>query len=182
MCTCQSTGVPIHELAAKGFQAGADAYERGRPSYPDEAIAFTVEMLGLDAAATVVDLGAGTGKLTRLLVPSGARVVAVEPVEGMRRKLVELAAGAVRVLDGTAEAIPLPNGSADAVVVGQAFHWFAGAPALREIHRVLCPDGRLALLWNVRDESEPWGASISTTRKSPELIGMSSGMTAHMEA
>jgi SAM-dependent methyltransferase len=99
----------------------------------------------------VLDLAAGTGKLTRLLVPTGAHVVAVEPVEAMRALLA-----GVEVLDGTAEAIPLPDASVDAVTVGQAFHWFDAPAALAEIDRVLRPGGGLGLIWNERDESIPW--------------------------
>jgi len=99
----------------------------------------------------VLDLAAGTGKLTRLLVPTGAHVVAVEPVEAMRALLT-----GVEVLDGTAEAIPLPDASVDVVTVGQAFHWFDPPTALAEIDRVLRPGGGLGLVWNERDESVPW--------------------------
>lgn len=145
----------VHDIAARGFGAGADEYERGRPSYPAGAVALLAGELGLGPGATVVDLGAGTGKLTRLLVPTGARVVAVEPVAAMRAKLAE-AVPLAEVLEGTAEAIPLPDGSADAAVAAQAFHWFDGPRALAEIARVLRPGGRLGLVWNVRDESVPW--------------------------
>lgn len=92
--------------------------------------------MGVGHSTTVVDLAAGTGKLTRVLVTTGARVVAVEPVPAMRTELSKVVPG-VEVLDGTAEAIPLPDASADAVTVAQAFHWFQGAAALTEIHRVL---------------------------------------------
>ena len=103
----------------------------------------------------MLDLAAGTGKLTRLLVPTGAFVVAVEPVEAMRAALTR-SLPEVQPLAGTAEAIPLPNASIDAVAVGQAFHWFDGDAALQEIHRVLRPGGRLGLIWNVKDESVDW--------------------------
>jgi SAM-dependent methyltransferase len=152
--------VSIHELAARGFERAADEYEQGRPGYPEEAIASLAQALGIRAGATVVDLGAGTGKLTRRLHTTGARLVAVEPVEAMRRKLAE-ALPDVRVLAGTAEAIPLAAKAADAVVVGQAFHWFRGDAALREIHRVLRREGRLGLIWNARDESVDWVAGLS---------------------
>lgn len=142
--------------AARGFGSAADAYERGRPDYPAAAIDFLVERLGLGPGRVVVDLGAGTGKLTRLLVPSGAEVIAVEPIAEMRAKIE-----GARVLEGTAEAIPLLDASADAVTVGQAFHWFRAEEALREIHRVLRPGGGLALVWNMRDESDPVHAAVS---------------------
>lgn len=149
----------VHE-AAKAFGHAAEDYERGRPGYPDEAIAWLVERLGVKPSTTVLDLAAGTGKLTRELVATGAAIVAVEPVEGMRRKLDD-ALPDVTVLDGTAEAIPLPDASVDAVAVGQAFHWFRGEEALREIHRVLRPGGGLGLVWNLRDESVDWVARLT---------------------
>ncbi len=145
----------IHAAAARGFQAGADAYERARPSYPADAVAAIVSALDLRPGRTVLDLGAGTGKLTRLIEPSGARILALEPVQAMRARLVEAVPGAEAV-DGTAEAIALPNASVDAIVVAQAFHWFDAIRALSEMHRVLRPGGRVALAWNRRDESVPW--------------------------
>jgi SAM-dependent methyltransferase len=104
----------------------------------------------------VLDLGAGTGKLTRLLVPSGADVIAVEPIREMREQLQGVVA-----LDGTAEQIPLADDSVDAVTVAQAFHWFDADIALREIHRVVRPGGGLALIWNARDERHPLQAALS---------------------
>jgi MOSC domain-containing protein YiiM/SAM-dependent methyltransferase len=148
----------IHPAAARGFEAGADIYERARPDYPSDAVQTIVERLDLRPGRTVLELGAGTGKLTRLLVPSGARIVALEPVAGMRAKLATIVGDGdgVEIVDGTAEAIPLPAASVDAVVVAQAFHWFDAIRALSEIHRVLRPGGRLLLAWNRRDESVPW--------------------------
>ena len=141
--------------AVEGFDRAADVYERVRPSYPDAVMGLLAEELGLGDGCRVLDLAAGTGKLTRRLVDAGADVVAVEPVEGMREVLAS-AAPEVEVLDGTAEAIPLATGSVDLVTVAQAFHWFDGAAALAEIARVLRPGGGLALIWNVRDESVDW--------------------------
>ena len=145
----------IHHSAAVGFQAGAEAYERGRPAYAPEAIDRLIRELGIGPRSRVLDLAAGTGKLTRMLVPSGASIVAVEPVEGMRREFARLLPG-IEVLDGTAEAIPLAAASVDAVTVGQGFHWFDGDRALLEIHRVLRPGGRLGLVWQARDPVRPW--------------------------
>jgi SAM-dependent methyltransferase len=146
---------PIHEQASIGFQRAADAYERGRPEYPAAAVAHLLKALDITSGSHVVELGAGTGKFTRTLVPTGAAIVAVEPVESMRRKLSELLLG-VTIVDGTAEKIPQPDSSADAVIVAQAFHWFDGEKALAEIHRVLKRGGGLGLVWNVRDESIGW--------------------------
>ena len=150
----------IHEAAAKGFAAGADAYERGRPSYSPEAIAHIVRALGIGPGSRVLDLAAGTGKLTRELAPTGAELIAVEPIAEMRAKLVETLPG-VEAVEGTAEDIPLPNHSVDAVVVGQAFHWFDGIRAASEIRRVLRPTGGLALIWQARDASLPWVAKLN---------------------
>ncbi len=147
--------MPAIHPAAAGFDGSAGAYERARPSYPPEAVADLVSALGIGPGTTVVDLAAGTGKLTRLLVPTGAHLVAVEPVEGMRAQLRAAVPGAV-VLDGTAEALPLASRSVNAVVVAQAFHWFDGERALAEIGRVLRPGGGLGLVWNVRDRSVEW--------------------------
>jgi ubiquinone/menaquinone biosynthesis C-methylase UbiE len=152
--------VAIDDVAAAGFEAGAAAYELARPGYPPEAIALLVAGLGLAAGMRVLDLAAGTGKLTRRLVELGTSVVTVEPVEGMRAQLADAVPG-VEVLDGTAEAIPLPDASVDVVTVAQAFHWFDAPKALAEIARVLVPGGGLAILWNERDESTPWVAEVS---------------------
>jgi len=141
----------VHPAAAFGFQRAADAYRRGRPDYPDEAIAFLATALRLQPGRRVLDLAAGTGKLTHSLVPTGVLVVAVEPVEAMRHELAA-ALPDVEVLEGRAEAIPLGDASVDAAVVGQAFHWFDGPAALAELHRVLRGGSSLALIWNVRDE------------------------------
>jgi SAM-dependent methyltransferase len=150
----------IHEVARAGFGAEAEAYERGRPSYPPAAVRFVVDALGIGPGRTVLDIGAGTGKFTRLLVPTGARIVAVEPVGAMREKLAALVPEA-EVVEGTGEALPLPDASADAAVVAQAFHWFRADAALAEIARVLRPGGGLALVWNSRDRRVPWVARMS---------------------
>ncbi len=138
------------------FADVAGAYERGRPGYPDDAVRWLVG----DAPADVVDLGAGTGKLTRSLVAHGHRVTAVEPLDEMRGELVGVLPG-VRALVGRAEAIPLPAASADVVASAQAFHWFDHDNALPEIARVLRPEGHIALVWNSRDDRDPWMARLS---------------------
>lgn len=147
--------VTIHESAAKGFSAGADAYERGRPAYSAEAVAALVREMRIGPGSRVLDLAAGTGKLTRQLVDTGAALVAVEPIAEMRAKLLETVPSA-EALDGTAERIPLPNHSVDAVVVGQAFHWFDGVRAVSEIRRVLRRTGALGMIWQARDPVLPW--------------------------
>jgi ubiquinone/menaquinone biosynthesis C-methylase UbiE len=152
--------VPVDDVAARGFGAGAAAYEAARPGYPDEAMAVLVEHLGLRPGLRVLDLAAGTGKLTRRFVEHEASVLAVEPVQGMRDQLAAVLP-AVEVLEGTAESIPVPDASIDLVSVAQAFHWFDAPAALAEIARVLRPGGGLALLWNERDETTPWVAEMS---------------------
>ncbi len=152
--------MPIDDVAARGFEAGAAAYETARPGYPDEAVAVLRDEVGIGPDATVLDLAAGTGKLTRRLVELGAAVTAVEPVDGMRAQL-QAAVPDVQVREGTAEAIPADDASLDVVTVAQAFHWFDAPSALVEIARVLRPGGRLAILWNERDESTPWVAEMS---------------------
>ena len=146
---------PMHDLAERGFTAAADAYERSRPDYPAAAVAQLVERLDLRPGRTVLDLGAGTGKLTRLLTPSGARVIALEPLGAMRDKLATTSPDA-EAIDGTAESIPLQDASVDAAVCAQAFHWFDAPRALAEIHRVVRPGGWLVLIWNERDEGVRW--------------------------
>jgi ubiquinone/menaquinone biosynthesis C-methylase UbiE len=145
----------IHRTAAEGFGRAAEAYERARPGYPPEVITYLIEQLRLPGDATVVDLAAGTGKLTRELVARGINVVAVEPVAGMRDTFSRAVAG-VPILDGTAEAMPFTDHSMSAITAAQAAHWFDAERAVAEMHRVLQPSGRIALLWNVRDESEDW--------------------------
>lgn len=148
----------IRDIAAQGYSAGGDDYERARPTYPAAAVELLVSELAIGSGSTVLDLAAGTGKLTRLLMPTAAALIAVEPVPAMRRHLGALAG--VEVLDGTAEAIPLADASVDAVVVGTAFHWFAGDEALAQIARVLKPGGGLGLVWNNPDLDVDWVAAI----------------------
>jgi SAM-dependent methyltransferase len=154
---CQTVAMPVAPLASIGFSRSAAAYEHGRPGYPRAAVAWVSDRLGLAQGRTVVDLAAGTGKLSRSLVASGADVVAVEPLPQMRA----LIDPPVKALEGTAERIPLESASADAVTVAQAFHWFDAEVALGEIHRVLRPDGGLALLWNTRLPNDPVNQAIA---------------------
>ena len=156
----------VHPVAARGFDSGAAAYERGRPSYPSTAVDLVVEELGIGLGSRVVDLGAGTGKWTRLLVERGARVYAVEPVPGMRHELLA-AVPEAEVLEAPAEAVPLPDGAVDAVTAAQSFHWFDAPAALAECARLLRPGGGLAMVWNERDESVPWVARLNAIMKGP---------------
>lgn len=148
---------------AGSFGAAADLYERARPTYPDEAIDW---LLPPDAQR-VVDLGAGTGKLTRGLAARGLDVTAVEPSAGMREQLATVLPG-VTVLDGQAERIPLGPGTADAVLVAQAWHWVDPPRAAPEVARVLATGGRLGLIWNIRDSRVDWVARLSQIIHGPD--------------
>lgn len=147
---------------ARSFGAVADVYERGRPGYPEEAIAWLLP----DGATRAVDLGAGTGKATRVLRRLVPEVVAVEPDPDMRAMLTQVVPG-VRVRAGEGAAIPLQDEWADAVVVAQAWHWMDPVVASREVARVLRPAGTLGLVWNLRDESVPWVAELSAVMRQP---------------
>ncbi|MEJ7704894.1 MAG: class I SAM-dependent methyltransferase [Geodermatophilaceae bacterium] len=142
---------------ARSFDEVAALYAAARPDYPAEALAWLLPA----GALRVLDLGAGTGKLTRQLVDNHLDVVAVEPSPDMGAELSAYVPEA-ELHQGGAEAIPLPDGSVDAVLVGQAFHWFDHERALPEIARVLRPHGRLGLLWNFDDDSVPWVAAFAT--------------------
>jgi ubiquinone/menaquinone biosynthesis C-methylase UbiE len=154
----------VHE-AATAFEGAATVYEHARPGYPAEAVRWLVEALELGPGRTVVDLAAGTGKLTRDLVVSGAHVVAVEPVAGMRRTLAATTPAntgvPVSVVAAVAQALPFGDGRLDAITVAQGFHWFATGEALAEMHRVIRPRGCLGLIWNHRDTSDPLQAALT---------------------
>ena len=137
------------------FGAQAAAYERGRPSYPPEAIDWMLAPTEQWVAGDVLDLGAGTGKLTTRLVERGLNVIAVDPIAEMLDVLRDTLPGTPALL-GTAEQIPLPDSYVDAVLVAQAWHWFDAERATAEIARVLRPGGRLGLVWNTRDERLGW--------------------------
>ena len=149
----------VHPRAAEGFSRAAAAYERGRPGYPDQAVDWLAARLGLGEGSRVADVGAGTGKLTRMLVARGARVVALEPVAQMASVLSRAAPGA-QVVRAVAEALPLASGWARALTVAQAFHWFDWPAALADAHRVLGPGGGLALVWNRRRLDQPLQAAL----------------------
>jgi SAM-dependent methyltransferase len=147
---------------ASSFGAAADAYERGRPPYPPEAVGWLLP----EGASRVLDLGAGTGKLTRQLRDRGLNVIAVEPSAGMREQLAR-AVPDVIVHNGSAEEIPLPDGSVDVVLVAQAWHWVDRSRAVPEVARVLVPGGQLGLVWNIRDEREDWVAELGRIMHDP---------------
>jgi SAM-dependent methyltransferase len=145
----------VHPKAAVGFARAAGAYERGRATFPAAAVAAILAETGAAPGGALLELGTGTGKLTRSLTGSGARVIALEPVAEMRALLGETAPGA-ETLAGVAEQIPLADGSVDAVVAAQAYHWFDPEAATAEVARVLRPGGAVALVWNRRDERFAW--------------------------
>jgi SAM-dependent methyltransferase len=149
----------LHPLATQ-FAAVAAEYERGRPDYPPAAVGALAAELGLGPGAPILDLAAGTGKLTRALVAHGLDVTAVEPQVPLRDLLRETS-GAAAVLEGVAEEIPLPDGAVDAVTVADGFHWFDRERALPEIARVLRPAGSLALVSTAPDWGETaWGHAL----------------------
>jgi SAM-dependent methyltransferase len=158
-----------NERPAPGLSFGevADAYDRARPSYPAEAADWLVrgEWAQTRAAADVLEVGAGTGRLTERLVERGHRVLATDPLDAMLRRLIDRLPGTPAAL-AAAEHLPARSRSVDVVVGAQTFHWFDHERALPEIARVLRPGGHVALVWNLRDERIPWvrrlGALIGT--------------------
>jgi SAM-dependent methyltransferase len=149
-------GSASFDAHATSFGGAAATYERGRPPYPPAALDWLLP----PGARRVLDLGAGTGKLTRELVGRGLDVVAVEPLDGMRAELSRVLPD-TPVLAGSAEHIPLPDGSVDAVLAAQAWHWVTPERAAPEVARVLRPGGALGLVWNERDEREPWVSRLN---------------------
>lgn len=149
------------EEMSRSFGGAVGAYETGRPDYPVEAVEWMLEPVrGAGRRVRVVDVGAGTGKLTRSLVGVGADVVAVDPDSAMLDALGK-ALPTVPTFVGTGESLPLPDASVDAVVFGQAWHWVEPAAACAEAARVLRPGGVLGLTWNIRDEQTGWVAEMS---------------------
>lgn len=144
------------EELARAFGAAAGTYEAGRPEYPLAAVEWMLQPVAeAGRAVRVADVGAGTGKLTRVAVATGAEVVAIDPDAAMLDALRAAVPG-VPTHVGTAEAIPLPDASVDAVVLGQAWHWVDPERGSAEIARVLRPGGVLGLVWNIRDERVDW--------------------------
>ena len=155
-------GGPDRSLATS-FGSAAEAYERGRPAYPADLLDALHHELDLGPGRDLLDLAAGTGKLTRQLVPFGAHLVAVEPLAEMRARF-EHAVPGVLAIDGTAEDIPLAADSIDIVLVAQAYHWFDRDRANREVARVLRPGGHLVCLWNFEDVDVAWVAAVEAVK------------------
>ena len=149
----------VHDVAQRGFDTGAGAYERARPSYPTDAVAWLVEHCRITTGVRVCDLAAGTGILTRLLTPTGAALIAVEPVDGMRSEFERSVPG-VPTVAATAEALPFAGASLDAVTVAQAFHWFDADRAFAELARVVRPGGCIGLIWNARERAPGWADEV----------------------
>jgi len=146
------------------FGAAAAAYAEHRPGYAEAAVRWALEPVSAGRPARVLDLAAGTGKLTEALVRLGADVTAVEPDPGMLAEL-RRGLGSVRSMPGRAEEIPLPDGSVDAILAGQAMHWFDPDRAMPELARVLAPGGVLAGLWNADDDRVGWVAELASLSK-----------------
>lgn len=153
---------------ALSFGAAATDYDRFRPRYPQAAVRWA--LASVEAPARVVDLGAGTGILSRAILDLGHEVLPVEPDPGMRAQLAAATPGST-ALAGSAEAVPLPDGTADAVLVGQAYHWFDKERAHTEIARVLRAGGTFAPIWNTRDGSVGWVAELDRIAETHDDAG-----------
>ena len=152
--------VGVHRAAATGFADGADIYAASRPAYPAEALDWLRHRLEIGPDSRVVEVGAGTGLFTRLLLETGAKVLATDPVAEMLAHLAATVPGVATAIT-TAEALPIAAESVDAVICATAFHWFATPQVLAEFRRVLRPGGALGLIWNVRDNELPWVRRLS---------------------
>jgi SAM-dependent methyltransferase len=162
------TGVSDHAAHANSFGPAAAAYERGRPTYPDTALDWLLEPRAGWTPQRVLDLGAGTGKLTRQVAARGLAVTAVDPSDGMLAELGRVLPETPALI-GTAEGIPLGDDSVDVVLVAQAWHWVDVDQAVPEVARVLSPGGRLGLIWNFRDDSVDWVRRLGDIMGSSEL-------------
>lgn len=148
-----------HEVALAGYSAESESYERGRPGYPAHLVGQLLDLLEVENDVRLLDVGAGTGKLTRQVVDRVAWIGAVEPVAEMRVQLRRHVPGA-EAIAGVAEALPFATASVDAVLCAQTFHWLDGPRALAEFARVLRPQGGLGLIWNTKDENVEWVAEV----------------------
>jgi SAM-dependent methyltransferase len=163
--------MPVHEVAATGFDKGAEVYEQARPTYPPDAVDWLAGQLHIAPGTRVADVAAGTGKLTRLLIPFEPALVAVEPVVGMRTTFAAMCPG-VPMVAATAEQLPFAGAALDAITVAQGFHWFDAPTALTEFARVLRSGGRVGLIWNARDRTtdlvdQLWGIMNRVEKRAP---------------
>eukprot|EP00128_Syssomonas_multiformis_P002203 Colp12_sorted_trinity150504_noHs@25846 len=162
----QQLSTQVHSSAVKGY-AGAKFYNSSRPSYPSEAVDWMFSRLGVSSSHHIVEVGAGTGKFTEVLAARCSRVTAVEPVDQMREELKSKRLD-VEVVKGTAANLSLADNCADAVLCGQAFHWFATHETMAEFHRILKTGGGVGLVWNTRDtESYDWVNQIEVEAVNP---------------
>lgn len=157
----------VHPVVELGFGGRAACYEEVRPEYPAEVVEWFAGRLALGPGSRVVDLAAGTGKLTRLLTSLGASLVAVEPVAAMRDTLRATVPG-VPAVSALAEALPFAEAAFDAVTIAQAFHWFDCAATVAELARVVRPGGGVGLVWNARDRGIDWVDRVWTIIDSVE--------------
>lgn len=162
----------LNDINARSFGSAADVYDAARPSYPPEALAWAFGIKPAD----IVDLGAGTGILTRGLIAAGHKVTAVEPDDKMMTKLLRSTQGLAGHHIGVAEELPLPDNSVDAVAAGQSYHWFDAQTVLPEIKRILRPGGTFTPIWNVRDETVDWVKKLS------QIVGASDAEVTAMHA
>jgi SAM-dependent methyltransferase len=163
--------VDLYERAWSSSDSAA-GYEWARPAYPDDAVEFLGEVLHIGPGSIVLDVGAGTGKLSRNVVRLGCKLIAIEPLPEMRDQFRDAVVG-IDVLDGTAEALPVDVESVDAIVAGQAWHWFDSWAAVVEAERVLRPGGGVGLLWNEYDESVRWIKDIAGLGRESKLRSQS---------
>lgn len=155
-----TTTTSVHRAAATGFAQGAGVYAASRPDYPGESLDWLRDRMAIGPHSHVAEVGAGTGIFTRLLLETGASVLATDPVAEMLVHLASTLPGVATAV-AAAEALPVADGSVDALVCATAFHWFATPRALAEFRRVLRPGGSLGLIWNVRDNDVPWVRQLS---------------------
>ena len=150
----------VHQTAQSGFSSAAELYQQVRPNYPQEIVTWLQQSLHLNHTASLVDLGAGTGKFIDYLTQVSPNVIAVEPVTAMLQQL-KLQHPHIKTIQAASHQIPLSPKSIDAVICAQAFHWFADIESLQSIHQVLKPQGALGLVWNQRDEQVGWVKTLA---------------------
>ena len=150
----------LHPSAQKGFSLGAELYQQVRPNYPQEIVVWLQDRLKIGESSTVIDLGSGTGKFLPYLIQTGAKVLAVEPVNEMLKQLQQSYPD-TESFQSSADSLPFKNASIDLVICAQSFHWFANQLSLSDIHRVLKPSGLLGLIWNQRDINVDWVQALA---------------------
>jgi len=150
----------LHPSAQKGFSLGAELYQQVRPNYPQEIVVWLQDRLKIGESSTVIDLGSGTGKFLPYLIQTGAKVLAVEPINEMLKQLQQ-SYPYIECFQSSADSLPFKNASIDRVLCAQSFHWFANQLSLSDIHRVLKPSGHLGLIWNQRDINVDWVQALA---------------------